>query len=58
MYKGLGLATFNLDTVANAYRPTDLTLPISQTSISGAVVYVTVTPKILGEVRSRNFTIN
>lgn len=50
MYKGLGLATFSLDSIANIYRPTELTLQIKQASVTGGVVEITVTPKFLGEV--------
>jgi hypothetical protein len=50
MYKGLGIATFSLDTVANNYQPTNLSLTIVQASVKGGTATITVTPKFLGEV--------
>lgn len=50
MYKGVGVATFNLDSIANDYRPTNLSLSITQSSIKGGIAEITVTPKFLGEV--------
>jgi hypothetical protein len=49
-FKGLGLASFNLATIANAYTPTELTLSVSQCAIEGATVTIHVTPKFIGEV--------
>lgn len=49
-FKGLGLASFNLDAIANAYTPMELTLPISQCVVEGARVVIHVTPKFIGEV--------
>ena len=51
-FKGLGLASFSLNDIANSYTPTDLTLPINQCTISGATVVIRVTPKFIGEVDS------
>jgi hypothetical protein len=57
MYKGVGIATFSLDTVANNYRPTDLSLAIKQCSVSGGLAEISVTPKFLGEVMETGFLI-
>lgn len=50
-FKGLGLATFSLDAIANTYMPTEMSLPINQCAISGATVHIQVTPKFISEVR-------
>ena len=49
-YKGLGLATFSLDSVVNAYSPTELTLPVNQCAVSGATVVIHVIPKFIHQV--------
>jgi hypothetical protein len=49
-FKGLGLASFNLATIANEYAPIELTLPIAQCAVEGATVVIHVTPKFIGEV--------
>jgi hypothetical protein len=50
MYKGLGIATFSLDSIANNYQPTELSLTITQAVVKGGTAAITVTPKFLGEV--------
>jgi hypothetical protein len=50
VYKGLGIASFSLDAIATQYRPTDLSLTLTQCPVSGARVEIVVTPKFLGEV--------
>jgi hypothetical protein len=49
-YKGLGVATVQLDAIANIYQPVELTLPLQQCSYPNAKIYVKITPKFIGEV--------
>lgn len=52
VHKGIGVATLQLDAIANMYQPIEMTLPLAQCAYGNGTIYFKVTPKFVGEVTS------